>query len=125
MISDQNDGRMADYLEQNNSNFIIKDEKEFPSANEPSVKISSKDLHRSYADIKADIERILKDCSYSFNSDTENEIDYFKKEIRKYSEEIKEEEIIEYNSFMKLMEFIDSRRMLIENAGKIDNKFLY
>ena len=116
MHSDQNKSRLADYLEENKSYRKITDEKNFPSANEPTVKIGSENSYRCFADIKTDIEKFFQKYSFSFNSEKENEIDYYKKEIIKFREKIEKEEIIIYDSFMKLMEFIDIIRMEIKNA---------
>ena len=116
MYSDHNNSRLADYLEENKSYGKITDEKEVPSAIGSSFKISTDNSYRSFSDIKTDIEKFFQKYSFSLISEKENEIDYYKKEIKKFQEKKKEEEIIIYDSFMKLMEFIDTIRMEIENA---------
>ena len=80
MYSDQNNDRMADYLEENESIGKITDEKNFPSAIEPTVKIGTENSYRCFADIKTDIEKFFQKYSFSLISEKENEIDYYKKE---------------------------------------------
>ena len=93
---------LSHYLQNTSVEEDKKNEKEVNPPPPPTIKIDSEIRKLDFNDII----KILQNYSFSFNSDCYSNLNNKKNEINEYKGVIKDEEIIIYNSFMKLMEFI-------------------